>query len=86
MCGATSYRPVISRDAAGAMTRMGLYRFSGCSVVFADPRAWREVGNDDVPAPADSPKPHVATAASTIPEAPDFKTYGLVPERQPTTR
>ncbi len=86
MCGATSYRPVIARDAAGAMTRTGLYRCSGCSVVFADPKAWREGENEDVPPPADLPKLHTSTAAATIPEGPDFKTYGLVPDRPPTTR
>jgi hypothetical protein len=42
MCGATSYRRVIARDSEGAMRPTGLYRCSGCSVVFADPRAWRE--------------------------------------------
>ncbi len=86
MCGATSYRPVIARDAAGAMTRTGLYRCSGCSVVFADPRAWREGGNDDMPPPAIAPKLPMSTVRSTIPEAPDFKTYGLVLDRPPTTR
>ncbi len=86
MCGATSYRPVIARDSAGAMTRTGLYRCGGCSVVFADPKAWREGGNDDVPAPATPPRTHVSPVASTIPEGPDFKTYGLVPDLPPTTR
>ncbi len=85
MCGATSYRPVIARDAVGVMTRTGLYQFSGCSVVFADPKAWREGGNDDVPLVI-APKPHMTTVTPTIPEAPDFKTYGLVPDWPPTTR
>jgi hypothetical protein len=49
MCGATSYRRVISRDASGAMTSTSLYQCSGCSVVFADPKSWRE-GGPDVPA------------------------------------
>ena len=42
MCGATSYRKVVARDESGAMKSTGLYQCSGCSVVFADPRAWRE--------------------------------------------
>ncbi len=90
MCGATSYRPVIARDAAGAMTRTGLYRCSGCSVVFADPRAWREGGNDNVPTPVEPVAPLSATEAphdvSAVPQAPDFKTYGLVPDWPPSTR
>ncbi len=86
MCGATSYRPVIARDATGAMTRTGLYQCSGCSVVFADPKAWREGGNEDVPPSVDPPTLHASTVTSTIPEGPDFKTYGLVPDRPPTTR
>jgi hypothetical protein len=48
MCGANSYRPVIARDEAGATRPSGLYQCSGCSVVFADPRAWREGGEDDL--------------------------------------
>lgn len=42
MCGATSYRRVIDRSDDGAMRATGRYRCSGCSVVFADPKAWRE--------------------------------------------
>lgn len=42
MCGATSYRRVVARDETGAMKSTGLYQCSGCSVVFADPKAWRE--------------------------------------------
>jgi len=41
LCGATSYRRVISRDAEGRMVASGLYQCSGCSAVFADPKAWR---------------------------------------------
>jgi hypothetical protein len=51
MCGATSYHRVIERDASGALRPTSLYQCSGCSVVFADPRAWRE-GEVDLPAPA----------------------------------
>lgn len=41
MCGATSYRNVIERDDTGALKPTGMFHCSGCSVVFADPRAWR---------------------------------------------
>ena len=89
MCGATSYRLVIERDAAGAMTHTGLYRCTGCSVVFADPRAWREGGEDELP-PAAPVKPLTASqapqGAPTVPEGPSFKTYCLVPDRPPTSR
>lgn len=48
MCGATSYRPVIARDESGSMRRTGLYQCSRCSVVFADPKAWRDGGADEL--------------------------------------
>jgi hypothetical protein len=41
-CGATSYRPVIERDAQGAMRPNGRYRCTGCELVFATLREWRE--------------------------------------------
>lgn len=41
-CGARSYHRVIGRDRDGAMRPTGRYRCSGCSAVFADPRAWRD--------------------------------------------
>lgn len=66
MCGATSYRHVIARDDSGAMRPTGLYQCSRCSVVFADPRAWREGGGDDfgVQPPSATPlKPVTITAA-----------------------
>jgi hypothetical protein len=49
-CGATNYRRVVARDSSGHLKATGLYQCSGCSVVFADPRAWREGGSDDVDA------------------------------------
>lgn len=61
MCGATSYRRVIDRDAHGALRPTALYQCSGCSVVFADPKAWRE-GEPDLPSPA----PHVESARPLI--------------------
>ena len=42
-CNATSYRRVIQRDAQGQMRESNLFRCSGCSVVFTDPQAWRQV-------------------------------------------
>jgi hypothetical protein len=89
MCGASSYRPVLDRDATGAMRATGLYRCSGCSVVFADPRAWREGGADEaVPSgPPAAPAGRAAAPtsgavddpATTQPRAPDWRTYGTVP-------
>lgn len=49
MCGATSYRRVVARDDEGAMRATQLYQCSGCSVVFADPKAWRDGGADTGP-------------------------------------
>ncbi len=40
-CGATSYRPVIDRDASGAIRPTGMFHCSGCSVVFKDTVEWR---------------------------------------------
>jgi hypothetical protein len=37
MCGDSSYRRVVMRDGAGAMTASGLYRRFGGSIVFTDP-------------------------------------------------
>ncbi len=48
MCGATSYRRVLARDERGALRPNGLYQCSGCSVVFADPQAWRDGGADQI--------------------------------------
>jgi hypothetical protein len=89
MCGASSYRPVLDRDATGAMRATGLYRCSGCSVVFADPRAWREGGADEAmpsgppAAPAGGAGAPVSVgqdeSRSTQPLAPDWRKYGTVP-------
>ncbi len=73
MCGATSYRHVIARDDSGAMKPTGLYQCSSCSVVFADPKAWRE-GGDDVPVGSSSPitplRPSTVTALQAAASAP----------------
>lgn len=47
LCGATSYRRVIQRDEGGALVSTSLFQCSGCSVVFADPKAWRDGGLPD---------------------------------------
>ncbi|SDP55483.1 hypothetical protein SAMN05216303_10595 [Rhodoferax sp. OV413] len=39
-CGATSYQPVIGRDATGALMPTGVYRCTGCRVTFTDARDW----------------------------------------------
>ena len=65
MCGATSYRPVIARDDSGAMRPSGLFQCSGCSVVFTDPKAWRDGGRNELPpvSPVQNRRP--ASAAVT---------------------
>ena len=50
-CGATNYRHVFSRDDTGHLRPNGLYQCSGCSVVFADPKSWRDGGPDVRPQP-----------------------------------
>lgn len=89
MCGASSYRPVIDRDPAGAMRATGLFRCCGCSVVFADPRAWREGGVQEAlpPSPATASAAAGAVSASpargadgpVTPRAPDWRNYGTGP-------
>jgi hypothetical protein len=89
MCGASSYRPVLDRDGSGAMRATGLYRCSGCSVVFADPRAWREGGADDAVAlrPAAGAGDREVAPVSAVrqdapaasPRAPDWRTYDSGP-------
>ena len=71
MCGATSYRRVLARDEGGAMRATELYQCSGCSVVFADPRAWREGGGDAVP---DAP---VVRPLTPLPPAADHRPVGV---------
>lgn len=56
LCGATSYRRVLARDDSGALRPNGLYQCSGCSVVFANPQAWRDGGADVAP-PAPAVRP-----------------------------
>lgn len=56
-CGATSYRKVIARDQQGRLRPAGPYQCSGCSVVFADPKAWRNGGLPEVNNPTPLPAP-----------------------------
>jgi hypothetical protein len=80
MCGASSYRAVIDRDGSGAMRPTGLYRCSGCSVVFADPAAWRDGELQSWSSSAqDPPKPVSAERSAVVPRAPDWRTYGSAP-------
>ena len=86
MCGATSYRHVIARDGSGAMTPAGLYQCSGCSVVFADPAAWREGPQASTATGAVVQGPNGPSTCADrlqnppdVPRAPDFRNYGLVP-------
>jgi hypothetical protein len=75
MCGATSYRRVVARDEAGAMRATALYQCSGCSVVFADPKAWREgVGTTATGRPLEP-----STVPVPAPMSPNLATYGLSP-------
>lgn len=86
LCGATSYRPVLARD-DGVLKPSGLFRCSGCSVVFEDPASWRESGRDsEVPEPLPPTPPAQAFVATIqVPREPSFSTYGLCPPRSPDT-
>jgi hypothetical protein len=76
ICGATNYRHVVERDATGVMRRTGLYRCSGCSAVFADPRLWRgEQPVQPAPKPSPSPLPLPAPRPGEIPAPPDLTIY-----------
>jgi len=50
-CGAASYRPVVERDAAGAMRYAARLVCSGCSREFTDLSTWR-LGSHGAPPPA----------------------------------
>jgi hypothetical protein len=42
LCGATSYRNVVARNGAGAIRATSVYRCSGCTLTFQDPKEWRD--------------------------------------------
>lgn len=68
-CGATNYRRVIARDGAGDLKPTGLYQCSGCSVVFANPKAWRDGGVDELDV---LPRRATNNAATVPPNRPDL--------------
>lgn len=51
-CGSTAYRPVIARDASGAMKPTGRYRCIGCKVEFQTVEQWRAVTKEQPTAKA----------------------------------
>ena len=84
LCGATSYRRVIERDAQGQLRATSLYQCAGCSVVFAEPSAWRESGRETLPPPPPLAEQQqsgssVNGQSGGVPSAPSFSTYGLTP-------
>ena len=83
LCGATSYRRMTHRSPDGAMTYAGLYRCSGCSVLFSDPAEWRHSASTmpsaqmppEEPAPAPCVAPSRPTSGAT-PGQVDPDAYG----------
>ena len=69
-CGATNYRRVIARDDRGDLKPTGLYQCSGCSVVFANPKAWRDGGVDELDVRAGRVTHDAATVAQNRPDLP----------------
>ena len=53
ICGATSYRKVIARDASGAMRPTNRLRCIGCEREFLDVQSWRQ-GTPWVPVPPEA--------------------------------
>jgi hypothetical protein len=64
-CNATSYRQVIERDAEGAMRPCGLYRCTGCEIVFSTTREWRD--GPSSPSALSSPRAYSLDATPTGP-------------------
>ncbi|WP_394789712.1 hypothetical protein [Rhodoferax sp.] len=57
-CGATSYQPVIARDASGALMPTGVFRCTGCRVTFTDARDWwGHPGASSTPSAAEATPP-----------------------------
>jgi len=80
MCGSSNYRRVVTRDGAGSMRATDLYQCSGCSVVFTDPKAWRD-GEADPPIqrpPSATQRPVTGTTTTedTLVRTPNLATYG----------
>lgn len=86
LCGSSNYRRILARDAHGARRSTELYRCSGCSVVFADPKAWREGDATAAMAPNIPPGPHkpvggvIASSGASGP-GPNLAAYGSGPPR-----
>ena len=83
LCGATSYRPVLVRD-AGSMKASGQYRCSGCNFVFDSLASWRKAGQGRV-VPAILPR-RPAPLAGALPVSlrrlPSFGGFGPSPAGQ----
>jgi hypothetical protein len=85
MCGATNYRRVVARDDLGALRATELYQCSGCSVVFADPKAWRDGDTAQAPSPTTSSAVQYPATGTSVPgsdsapRAPNLATYGIGP-------
>jgi DNA-directed RNA polymerase subunit RPC12/RpoP len=63
-CGATSYQPVIGRDATGALMPTGVLRCTGCRVTFTDPKDWwGHNGSAQQTPDTNSPQAHPATSS-----------------------
>ena len=79
-CGATNYRRVVERDAHGHLRATGLYQCSGCSVVFANPKAWRDGGVDVVMPhpPRGVPNRSGSTSASPDPGSVSTRRTGAI--------
>lgn len=60
-CGATSYQPVIGRDATGALMPTGVFRCTGCRVTFTDARDWWGHRGAATPA-ASTPNPQASNS------------------------
>jgi len=41
LCGSTNYGAVVARNGSGAIRATSLYRCSGCTLTFQDPKEWR---------------------------------------------
>jgi len=52
-CNAKAYKPVIERDAEGAMRPSGVYQCVGCKVLFTSIQEWRtgQLAHALVPSP-----------------------------------
>ena len=80
---------VVARDDLGALRTTDLYQCSGCSVVFTDPKAWRDGDGAEPPMPsppseAQIPVNGTVDATDTLVRGPNLATYGLGSLRRST--